>query len=85
MAATKDAVFRLRISPVELARIKRVAKAKGEPASAWLRRLAEREARREEGALRVLRMLDEGKPSDLSDEEALTIADEAVHAERRRR
>lgn len=85
MAKTKEAVFRLRISSGELARIKRVAKARGEPASAWLRRLAEVEARREEAGIRVLRALDEAKPSDLTDEEALALAVEAQHEGRRAR
>jgi hypothetical protein len=59
MAKAKEAVFHLRISSTELARIRRVARARGEPASTWLRRLAEAEARREEAGLRLSRMLDE--------------------------
>jgi hypothetical protein len=85
MGKTKEAVFRLRISSGELARIKRVAKAKGEPASAWLRRLAEAEARREEAGIRVLSMLDEAKGSALSDDASLALAVEAQHEGRRRR
>jgi hypothetical protein len=85
MRRAKEEVFRLRIASPELARIKRVARARGEPASAWLRRIADAEARREEAALRVVRHLDDARRSDLPDEEAMALVDAAVHADRRRR
>jgi predicted DNA-binding protein len=78
-----DAIFRLRLPRKELEALKRVAKAHGRPASDYVRSLIGDRVKREYAAMRVREMLDAMKPSRMTEEEAMALADEAKHASRR--
>ena len=79
----KDSVFRVRMPSAEVAALKRVARAKGQPASDYVRRLIVEQVRRDEAARRVREALRRAPRGDLGDKEALSLADEAKHAGRR--
>jgi len=78
-----DAIFRLRMPREELLALKRVARAYGRPASDYVRSLIGERVKREYAAMRVREMLDAMKPSRMTEEEAMALADEAKHASRR--
>ncbi|MBX7116480.1 MAG: hypothetical protein K1X64_19300 [Myxococcaceae bacterium] len=80
----KDSVFRVRMGKGEIAALKRVAKERGQPTSEYARRLLGEQVRRDEAARLVRGTLRKARPSSLSDEEALSLADEAKHESRRR-
>lgn len=80
----KDAVFRMRIPGSALAALQRVAREKGLPASEYARRKLADEVRKDESALRVREALRKAARSRLSDEKAMTLADEAKHRSRSR-
>jgi hypothetical protein len=78
----KDSVFRIRMGKGEIAALKRVAKERGQPASEYARRLLGEQVRRDESARLVRSALRKAPRGMLSDEEALTLADEAKHGSR---
>lgn len=78
----KDTIFRLRMSRKELEAIKRVAKAHRKPASDFVRELVWEHVRKAEAIRRLHAMMDAMPESDLSDDEAMALADEAKHATR---
>ncbi len=78
-----DATFRLRMPRGEIAALKRVARDRGQGASEYVRRLVSEQVRRDEAARKVRELLRAAPAGDLSDEEALRLADEAKHASRR--
>ncbi len=78
----KDSVCRVRMPSAEVAALKRVARAKGQHASEYVRRLIVEQVRRAEGARRVREALRRAPRGGLTDEEALALADEAKHAGR---
>ena len=78
-----DATFRLRMPKGEIAALKRVARDRGQAASDYVRRLITEQVRRDEAARKVLELLRAAPAGDLSDEEAMRLADEAKHASRR--
>lgn len=78
----KDSVFRVRMPSSEVAALKRVARARGQAASEYARRLIVEEVRRDEAAQRVREALRGAPRARLTDEEALARADEAKHAGR---
>jgi hypothetical protein len=77
-----DAIFRLRLQKGELAALKRVARARGQAASDYVRRVVAEQVRRDEANRKVRELLRAAPAGDLSDEEALRLADEAKHASR---
>jgi hypothetical protein len=78
----KDTVFRFRIPRKQLAALKRVAKAEHKPASEYVRELVWERVRREDAIRRLHAMIDAAPTGDLTDEEAMALADEAKHATR---
>jgi hypothetical protein len=78
----KDRVFRLRMPTAEVAALKRVAKDKGEAASAYVRRLVAEQVRRDDAARSVREMLRAARKGRLTDAQAMRLADEAKHATR---
>lgn len=80
----KDSVFRVRMPGAEVAALKRVARSKGQPASEYARRLIAEQVRRDEAARRVRETLRHAPPGDLTDAQALALADQAKHGARRR-
>lgn len=78
-----DTTFRLRLPRGELSALKRVARARGQAASDYVRRLIAEQVRRDEAASKVRELLLAAPAGDLSDEEAMRLADEAKHASRR--
>jgi predicted DNA-binding protein len=78
-----DAIFRLRLPREELEALKRVAKHHRQPASDYVRELIWEKVKRADAAMRVRAMLDAMEPSDMTEEEAMALADEAKHASRR--
>ena len=78
-----DATFRLRMPKEEIAALKRVARDRGQAASDYVRRLIAEQVRRDEAGRKVRALLKAAPAGDLSDEEAMRLADEAKHASRR--
>jgi hypothetical protein len=81
----KAGIIPVRVSSADRAALK--AAAGGRPVSTWLRELGLAEARRRASAKSVRELLDElGKVMPpMTDDEAMDLAEEAVHAVRRRR
>jgi len=67
----------------EIAALKRVARDRGQPASDYVRRLISEQVRRDEAARKVRELLKAAPAGDLTDDEAMKLADEAKHASRR--
>jgi hypothetical protein len=80
----KDAVYRMRVPRKTLAAIKRVAAANGEDASEWGRAIIESELRRDLAALQLRDQLAAAKSGNLTEDEAMTLVDEAKRATRPR-
>jgi hypothetical protein len=80
----KDAVYRMRIPRKTLAAIKRVAAARGEDASEWGRSIIEMEVRRDLAAIHLREQLQAAKPGSLTEDEAMTLVNEAKRATRAR-
>jgi hypothetical protein len=78
-----DAIFRLRLPRKELEALKRVAKDRRQPASDYVRELIWDHVRRADAIRRLHAMMDAMKPSQMTEEEAMELADEAKHASRR--
>ena len=78
-----DATFRLRMPKGEITALKRVARDRGQAASDYVRRLIAEQVRRDEAARKVRELLRAAPAGDLTDEEAMRLADEAKHASRR--
>jgi predicted DNA-binding protein len=78
-----DAIFRLRLPREELEALKRVAKERRQPASDYVRSLIGEQVRRADAVRRLHAMMDAMKPSKMTEEEAMALADEAKHASRR--
>lgn len=78
-----DATFRLRMPRGEIEALKRVARERGQAASDYVRRLIAEQVRRDEAARKVRELLRAAPAGDLSDREAMRLADEAKHASRR--
>lgn len=78
-----DATFRLRMPRAEIAALKRVARDRGQAASDYVRRLISEQVRRDEAARKVRELLKAAPAGDLTDDEAMKLADEAKHASRR--
>ena len=81
----KQGIIPIRVSSADRAALK--AAAGGRPVSTWLRDLGLAEARRRASARSVAELLDSiGRAGPgMTDEEAAELAEEAVHAVRRRR
>jgi predicted DNA-binding protein len=80
----KDRIFRLRMPTAEVTALKRVAKEKGQAASAYVRRVIAEEVRRDDAGRRVREALRSRGKGKLTDAEAMRLADEAKHATRSR-
>lgn len=80
----KDSVFRLRMPGSVVSALKRVARARGQPASEYVRGLIAEQVRRDEAAGRVRAALRKATPGKLDDAAAMALADEARHAGRGR-
>ena len=80
----KDRVFRLRMPSGSVAALKRVAKEKGQTASAYVRGIIVQEVGRDDAARRVREPLRRAGKTRLTDTEVMRLADEAKHATRPR-
>jgi len=80
----KDRVFRLRMPSGSVAALKRVAKEKGQTASAYVRGIIVQEVGRDDAARRVREALRRAGKTRLTDTEVMRLADEAKHATRPR-
>ena len=78
----KDAVFRMRVPKRTLAAIKRVAAARGEDASEWGRSIIEIEVRRDLAAIQPREQLQAAKPGSLTEDEAMSLVNQAKRAAR---
>lgn len=78
-----DAIFRLRLPREELEALKRVAKSRRQPASDYVRELIWEQVKRADAIQRLHALMDAMEPSDMTEEEAMALADEAKHASRR--
>jgi Arc/MetJ-type ribon-helix-helix transcriptional regulator len=78
-----DAIFRLRLPREELEALKRVAKGRRQPASDYVRELIWEHVRRADAVQRLHAMMDAMPPSEMTEAEAMALADEAKHASRR--
>ncbi len=78
----KDAVYRMRVPKRTLAAIKRVAAARGEDASEWGRSIIEIEVRRDLAAIQLREQLQAAKPGSLTEDEAMSLVNQAKRATR---
>ena len=78
----KDAVYRMRVPKRTLAAIKRVAAARGEDASEWGRSIIEIEVRRDLAAIQLREQLRAAKPGSLTEDEAMSLVNQAKRATR---
>jgi len=78
----KDAVFRMRVPKRTLAAIKRVAAARGEDASEWGRSIIEIEVRHDLAAIQLREQLQAAKPGSLTEDEAMSLVNQAKRAAR---
>jgi hypothetical protein len=80
---SNDATVSIRLTRTERSAVMRAARARGQSAGAYLRRLVQDEVRRDAAAWEVRAMLAAARPGELTDEQAMKLADEAKHASRR--
>jgi uncharacterized protein (DUF1778 family) len=79
---SNDATISIRLTKSERSAVMRAAKGRGQSVTTYLRRLVQDQVRRDAAAT-VRAMLGSARSGELTDEQAMKLAEEAKHASRR--